>query len=75
MSVNVYKKKIEDYISKKETSSKELDSARGLLAPKGAIKREAVKQLDAISSVGEFVFAIRQKRKELMKNRGTKNGS
>ena len=75
MSINVYKKKIEDYINKKETNSKELDSARGLLAPKGAIKKEAVKQLDAIASVGEFVFAIRQKRKELMKNRGTKNGS
>ena len=75
MSIDTYKKKIESYISKKDTSSKELDTARGLLAPKGAIKKEAVKQMDAIASVGEFVYAIRQKRKELLNGRGRKNGS
>lgn len=75
MSIDIYKKKIEDYIKKKENSSKELDSARGLLAPKGAIKKEAVKQMDAIASVSEFIYAIRQKRKEIMNNRSKKNGS
>jgi len=75
MSINIYKKKIEDYLSKKDTSSKELDTARGLLAPKGAIKKEAAQQMDAIASVSEFIHAIRQKRKEILKNRGAKNGS
>lgn len=75
MSINDYKKKIENYINKKDTSSKELDSARGLLAPKGAVKKEAMKQMDAVASVSEFIYAIRQKRKEILKNKGTKNGS
>lgn len=75
MSINDYKNKIESYINKKDTSSKELDSARGLLAPKGAVKKEAMKQMDAVASVSEFIYAIRQKRKEILKNKGTKNGS
>jgi hypothetical protein len=75
MSINDYKNKIESYINKKDTSSKELDSARGLLAPKGAVKKEAMKQMDAVASVSEFIYAIRQKRKEITKNKGTKNGS
>jgi len=75
MSINIYKKKIEDYLRKKDTSSKELDTARGLLAPKGAMKKEAAQQMDAIASVGEFIYAIRQKRKEILNGRGTKNGS
>jgi hypothetical protein len=75
MSVDTYKKKLESYISKKDTSSKELDTARGLLAPKGAVKKEVAKQMDAITSVGEFVYAIRQKRKEIIENRRKKNGS
>lgn len=75
MSINDYKKKIEAYIDKKDTGAKELDSARGLLAPKGAIKKEAVKQMDAMASVSEFIYAIRQKRKELLTAKGKKNGS
>jgi len=74
MSVDTYKKKLESYISKKDTSSKELDTARGLLAPKGAIKKEAVKQMDAIASVGEFIYAIRQKRKEIINARNGNKG-
>lgn len=75
MSIQVYKKKIEDYINKKNNSAKDLDSARGLLAPKGAVKKEVNKQMDAIASVGEFVYALRQKRKEILNSRGKKNGS
>jgi hypothetical protein len=75
MSISDYKNKIESYISKKDNSSKELDSARGLLAPKGAIKKEAAKQMDAIANISEFIYAIRQKRKEILKNKGKKNGS
>lgn len=75
MSISDYKNKIESYINKKDTSSKELDSARGLLAPKGAVKKEAMKQMDAVASVSEFIYAIRQKRKELLTGKGKKNGS
>jgi len=72
MANSAYKKKIEDYLRKKDTSSTKLDTARGLLAPKGAIKKEAVKQMDAIANVGEFIYAIRQKRKEIINARNGK---
>lgn len=70
MSVDIYKKKIEDYINKKEGSKKELDSARGLLAPKATMNKEVKQQQDMISNIGEFVYALRQKRKELKMKRG-----
>lgn len=69
MSVDIYKKKIEEYISKKESSKTELDSARGLLAPK-TINKEVKQQQDMISNIGEFIYALRQKRKELKMKRG-----
>ena len=72
MSVDIYKKKIEDYISKKESSTKELDSARGLLAPKNVMNKEVKQQQDMISNIGEFVYALRQKRNELKIKRGKK---
>jgi hypothetical protein len=71
MSVDIYKKKIEEYISKKESSKTELDSARGLLAPK-TMNKEVKQQQDMISNIGEFVYALRQKRKELKMKRGKK---
>lgn len=71
MSVDIYKKKIEEYISKKENSKTELDSARGLLAPK-TMNKEVKQQQDMISNIGEFVYALRQKRKELKMKRGKK---
>jgi hypothetical protein len=70
MSLDIYKKKIEEYISKKENTSRSSDPSRGLLAPKGMIEKETGKQRDAIENVGEFVFALRQKRKEMKKQRG-----
>jgi hypothetical protein len=72
MSVDIYKKKIEDYISKKESSTKELDSARGLLAPKNVMNKEVKQQQDMISNIGEFVYALRQKRKEIKMKRSKK---
>lgn len=75
MSVETYKTKLEAYIRKKDSSTKDLEAAKGLLAPKNGLQKEAKQQLDAIASVGEFVYAIRQKRKEIMKARGKKNGS
>jgi hypothetical protein len=71
MSVDIYKKKIEEYISKKESSKTELDSARGLLAPK-TMNKEVKQQQDMISNIGEFVYALRQKRNELKMKRGKK---
>jgi hypothetical protein len=71
MSVDIYKKKIEEYISKKESSKTELDSARGLLAPK-TMNKEAKQQQDMISNISEFIYALRQKRNELKIKRGKK---
>ena len=71
MSVDIYKKKIEEYISKKDSSKRELDSARCLLAPKATRKKEVKQQQDMISNIGEFIYALRQKRKEL-KMKGSK---
>ena len=70
MSLDIYKKKVEEYVSKKSATSQGSDSAKGLLAPKGMIEKEAGKQRDAIENVGEFVFALRQKRNEMKKQRG-----
>ena len=72
MSVDIYKKKIEEYISKKESSKTELDSARGLLAPKNVMNKEVKQQQDMISNIGEFVYALRQKRKEIKMKRSKK---
>lgn len=72
MSIETYKKKIEDYINKKESTSKDLDSARGLLAPKNMSTKEIKQQQDAMTSIGEFIFALRQKRKELKMQKGKK---
>ncbi len=71
MSVDIYKKKIEEYISKKESSKIELDSARGLLAPK-TMNKEVKQQQDMISNISEFIYALRQKRNELKIKRGKK---
>jgi hypothetical protein len=72
MSVDIYKKKIEEYISKKESSTKELDSARGLLAPKSVMNKEVKQQQDMVSNIGEFIYALRQKRKEIKMKRSKK---
>jgi|APGre2960657373_1045057.scaffolds.fasta_scaffold02604_7 hypothetical protein len=74
MSMNDYTKKVEEYLTKKETSSKALDSARGLLSPKTVREATTKQQRDIIETVGEFVFALRKKRKELKAKRN-KNGS
>jgi len=72
MSISTYKNKIEEYISKKESSSKELDSARGLLAPKTMSSKEVKQQKDMTAIVGDFVLALRQKRKEIKMQKGKK---
>lgn len=75
MGISTYKKKIEAYIKNKESSKpREGESARGLLAPKSPMeKNTAGNEQDAVANVGEFVYALRQKRKEFqLRNKGTK---
>jgi hypothetical protein len=72
MSLDIYKKKIEEYVSKRSNTSDKADMAKGLLAPRGMIEKETSKQRDAIENVGEFVFVLRQKRMETKKLRGKK---
>lgn len=65
MSVKTYKKKIEAYIKQKESTASKGNDSKGLLAPKNPMSRgTSVEQTDAISTIGEFVYALRQKRLE-----------
>jgi hypothetical protein len=75
MGISTYKKKIEAYIKNKETAKpREGESAKGLLSPKSPMEKPAAgNEQDAISNVGEFIYALRQKRKEFqLRNKGTK---
>lgn len=66
MSVKTYKKKIEAYIANKESSKpKDGEAAKGLLAPKSPMDRQApTGEQDSITNISEFIYALRQKRKE-----------
>lgn len=75
MAIATYKKKIEAYIKNKESAKpRDGEGAKGLLAPKSPMDKAAGGgEQDAISNVGEFIYALRQKRKEFqLKNKGTK---
>lgn len=75
MANAIYKKKIEAYIKTKESAKpREGESAKGLLAPKSPMDRSAKgTEQDAVANIGEFIYALRQKRKEFrLKNKGTK---
>ena len=75
MGISTYKKKIEAYIkSKEDVKPREGESAKGLLAPKSPMnKATANSEQDAVANVGEFIYALRQKRKEFqMKSKGAK---
>lgn len=75
MGISTYKKKIEAYVkTKDEAKPRESDGAKGLLAPKSPMgKAAAPSEQDAVANVGEFIYALRQKRKEFqLKNKGTK---
>jgi hypothetical protein len=76
MSLQDYKKTIEQYINKKDKSNVSKDAAKGLLAPKSQTSSAEMKQTeDTISSIAEFVYGLRQKRRELVKARITKKDS
>ena len=65
MSVKTYKKKIEAYIKQKESTASKGNDSKGLLAPKNPMSRgTSPEQTDAIATIGEFVYALRQKRLE-----------
>jgi hypothetical protein len=71
MSIATYKKKIEAYIKQKESTASKGNDSKGLLAPKTDMNRGTPEQKDAVATVGEFVYALRQKRTEL-KNKKNK---
>jgi len=66
MGISAYKKKIEAYIKTKEdVKPRDSESAKGLLAPKSPMgKSAAPSEQDAVANVGDFIYALRQKRKE-----------
>jgi hypothetical protein len=77
MGISTYKKKIEAYVKSKEGVSKPKDGevSKGLLAPKSPMEKAtpAGSEQDAVTNVGEFIYALRQKRREFqLKNKGAK---
>jgi len=76
MGISTYKKKIEAYIkSKEDVKPREGESAKGLLAPKSPMNKSAAgagSEQDAVANVGEFIYALRQKRKEFKLKKGAK---
>ena len=73
----VFANKIEEYVKQKEANGTAKISAKGLLAPKRNSKVSAKEQQtrkDAIQTVGEYVYTLRQKRNELKAKRES-NGS
>lgn len=78
MSLENYKRTIEEYIAKKDSTQVSKDTAKGLLAPKSngkAMPEVSKKQEDTIANVAEFVYMLRQKRREIVKARTTKKGT
>ena len=71
MSIATYKKKIEAYIKQRESTASKGNDSKGLLSPKNPMNRGTPEQKDAVATVGEFVYALRQKRTEL-KNKKNK---
>lgn len=76
MSMTAYKKKIEEYIKNKESAKpKDTEVSKGLLAPKSPMgSGSPMDGKDPVVSIGEFVYALRQKRMEFKqtKNKGVK---
>lgn len=71
MSLQIYEDKINEYVDKKLKSAPK-STAKGLLAPSKADKKMDKQTRDAVTVVGDFVYALRQKRMEL---KGTKDGA
>lgn len=77
MSLDNYKKTIEEYIANKGKEAPSKETGKGLLAPKSGTKpmsaESSKKQDDVITNVAEFVYMLRQKRKELVMGKSKKD--
>jgi hypothetical protein len=71
MSLQIYEDKINEYVENKQKAAPK-SMAKGLLAPNKADKKMDKQARDAVTVVGDFVYALRQKRMEL---KGTKDGA
>jgi predicted HNH restriction endonuclease len=71
MSLEIYEQKINEYVEKKQKSAPK-STAKGLLAPSKASSKMDKQTRDAVTVVGDFVYALRQKRMEL---KGKKDGA
>jgi hypothetical protein len=78
MSLDNYKKTIEEYIANKGKEVPSKETGKGLLAPKSGTRpmsstESSKKQDDVITNVAEFVYMLRQKRKELVMGKSKKD--
>jgi hypothetical protein len=74
MSLQIYEDKINEYVENKQKAAPK-SMAKGLLAPNKADKKMDKQARDAVTVVGDFVYALRQKRMELKELKGTKDGA
>ena len=72
MSAKTYKKKIEAYVKQKDSSASKGNDSKGLLSPKNPMARGTPEQKDSLATIGEFVYALRQKRREFQQNNNKK---
>jgi S-adenosylmethionine synthetase len=72
MSAKTYKKKIEAYVKQKDGSASKGNDSKGLLSPKNPMTRGTTAQKDSLATIGEFVYALRQKRREFQQNKTKK---
>ena len=72
MSAKTYKKKIEAYVKQKDSSASKGNDSKGLLSPKNPMARGTPEQKDSLATIGEFVYALRQKRREFQQTNNKK---
>jgi hypothetical protein len=78
MSLDNYKRTIEEYIANKGKEAPSKETGKGLLAPKSGTRpmsstESSKKQDDVIANVAEFVYMLRQKRKEIVMSKSKKD--
>lgn len=71
MSIDLYEQKINEYVEKKQKSAPK-STSKGLLAPSKSSSKMDKQTRDAVTVIGDFVYALRQKRMEL---KGKKDGA
>lgn len=71
MSLQIYEDKINEYVENKQKTAPK-STAKGLLAPSKTLKNTDKQARDAVAVIGDFVYALRQKRMEM---KGTKDGA